>query len=657
MKPASGLNSSHELHLLVSCKHADKLLSEIEEILRSASSKSPFPKYRIDFSPAQGRTVEDHLARIRAQMVRVLRSLGITPEEPQLGAIHSIRVTLAFVRIAIQEMRPKVLAGYGELPREMLAELNGLMPELEGLVERLDSYLARGEDLQARLSRFEAQTDDAAEVKRLGETIQSRGLVELRPAIEAILDRLEDQRLEIAIFGQVSCGKSSLLNHILGADILPVGTTPITAVPTRLQHGTEPKLLVAFAGYKVESFPTSRLAEFVTEQENPSNTKGVWKVQVEYPAARLRQGVVFVDTPGLGSMATSGSRETLAYLPRCDIGVVMVNSSSTLTLEDVRTLQLLLDSGVTVRVVLSKADLLSKTDLEKSLRYVRERLQSELRLDVGVTAVSTVGEHEVLLRQWFDEEIAPLQERQKQLAAESLHGKIAALGRAVERALEAARQWSGQLEPERLERLREAERRLRQAAGEIPTVEAACLKRCDEIRQLGPAALRYAARGAVEYWRRENSSRLPDGFPRKWLVKTAASVAREITQALEGLAGALTQALREVSGEMEIEREPGEDLAGLLRGMPQIDLAFESTGIRRPFVARFGRRLAESSVERQLREAYGARVNEAFVSHGRLLEAWLRRTLYAVQQRFDLHADAYRAQLGRILEMKPVSRG
>jgi GTP-binding protein EngB required for normal cell division len=656
MKPATGLNPSHELHLLVSCKHADKLLSEIEEILQSASSKSPFPKYRIDFSPAQGRTVEDHLARIRAQMVRVLGSLGITPEEPRFGAIHSMRVTLAFVRIAIQEMRPKALAGYGELPQGMLAELNGLMPELEGLVERLDSYLASGEDLQSRLSRFEAETDDAAAVKRLGETIQLRGLVELRPALEAILDRLEDQRLEIAMFGQVSCGKSSLLNHILGAGILPVGTTPITAVPTRLQYGTEPKLLVAFAGNRVESFPTSRLAEFVTEQENPANTKGVWKVQVEYPAARLREGVVFVDTPGLGSMATAGSRETLAYLPRCDIGVVMVNSSSTLTLEDVRTMQLLLDSGVTVRVVLSKADLLSKTDLEKSLRYVRERLQSELRLDMGVTAVSTVGDHEVLLRRWFDEEITPLQERHKQLAAESLHGKIGALRRAVDRAVEAARQWRGHLEPGKLERLREAERRLRRAAGEIPTVEAACLKTCDEMRQLAPVALRYAARGAIQYWRTEDCSRLPDGFVREWLMKAALSVAQEITQALEGLAANLTQSLREVSGEMEIDEDLGEDLSGLVRGMPQIDLVLESPKIERPLVARLSRRLGESSVERQLQEAYGARVHEAFVSHGRLLEAWLRRTLHVVQQRFDLHADAYRAQLGRILETQPTTR-
>ncbi len=51
-------------------------------------------------------------------------------------------------------------------------------------------------------------------------------LVEFRPLIDSILQRIEHPRYEIAVFGRVNSGKSSLLNHVVGMDVLPVGVTP-----------------------------------------------------------------------------------------------------------------------------------------------------------------------------------------------------------------------------------------------------------------------------------------------------------------------------------------------------------------------------------------------------------------------------------------------
>ena len=64
----------------------------------------------------------------------------------------------------------------------------------------------------------------------------------------------------------------------------------------------------------------------MTEQENPGNTKHVTRLLVKIPAPRLSSGIVLVDTPGLGSLATTGAAETLAYLPRCDLGIVLIDA-------------------------------------------------------------------------------------------------------------------------------------------------------------------------------------------------------------------------------------------------------------------------------------------------------------------------------------------
>jgi predicted GTPase len=155
--------------------------------------------------------------------------------------------------------------------------------------------------------------------------ITAHGMIELRGALVMLLERLENHAFEIGIFGRVSSGKSSLLNHLLGSEILPVGVTPVTAFPTRVSYGIRPQAIIEFAEDKPQTVELSRLTEFATEQQNPGNAKHVMRIRVQVPARRLREGVTFVDTPGLGSLATAGAEETVAYLPRCDLGIVLVD--------------------------------------------------------------------------------------------------------------------------------------------------------------------------------------------------------------------------------------------------------------------------------------------------------------------------------------------
>ena len=57
------------------------------------------------------------------------------------------------------------------------------------------------------------------------------------------------------------------------------------------------------------------LIEYASEERNPGNWKHVTGITVSVPSPRLREGVVLVDTPGIGSLAASGSAETFAIAP------------------------------------------------------------------------------------------------------------------------------------------------------------------------------------------------------------------------------------------------------------------------------------------------------------------------------------------------------
>lgn len=220
---ANSLNANHERRLSVTCRYIDRLLADMETALSVSASKLAFPQYAPDIAPAQRRVIEDYIGRIRAQLVRVLDGQRIERPPADIPVSRSLHATLTFIDIAAEEMKPEYMRGYGEIPRAAAVELNGISGELQGLVRQLDQYLAHGsrENLQERLERLEQTGDEVSLLKKLEPVITEHGLVEFRSTMSMILDRLEDNSFEIAIFGRVSSGKSSLLNGILDSKAQP----------------------------------------------------------------------------------------------------------------------------------------------------------------------------------------------------------------------------------------------------------------------------------------------------------------------------------------------------------------------------------------------------------------------------------------------------
>ncbi len=179
----------------------------------------------------------------------------------------------------------------------------------------------------------------------------------------------------------------------MNTEVLPVGVNPVTAVPTRLIFGSAPQLTVWYAMKSPEVLGVQRLAEFVTEQKKRANEKHVTRIVVELPSSRLRDGVALVDTPGLGSLAATGAAETLAYLPRCDHGVVLIDSGSTLTADDLGTIQSLYEAGIPASVLLSKADLLVPEDRQRAVEYTEAQIRDQLGLTLPVHPVSVMAGH------------------------------------------------------------------------------------------------------------------------------------------------------------------------------------------------------------------------------------------------------------------------
>src|SRR5262249_14961394 len=140
------------------------------------------------------------------------------------------------------------------------------------LIDRIGAYLHQGAgiDLSGRLARLEQAAAGVDSLAILDRVITRRGLVEFRPLLDQLVSRLEEApRFEVAVFGRVSSGKSSLLNHVAGLDVLPVGVTPITAVPTRLVRGDRLGAAISFAEGEPRTVAVEELGQYASEEGNP----------------------------------------------------------------------------------------------------------------------------------------------------------------------------------------------------------------------------------------------------------------------------------------------------------------------------------------------------------------------------------------------------
>lgn len=658
---SNSLNSNHERRLSVACRHINKLLAEMESALNVSTSKLAFPQYAPDLSPARRRVIEDYIGRIRAQLIRVLDGQGMERPTADIPVSRSLHSYLTFVDIATEELKPEYMRGYGEVPPEAAVELNGIAGELQGLVRQLDQYLMRGsrQNLQERLERLEQTGDELPVLKKLESVISEHGLVEFRSTLSMILDRLEDNSFEIAIFGRVSSGKSSLLNAMLGTDVLPVGVTPITAVPTRLLYGETPLVHVWFANRTPEEFDIAHLPEFVAEQLNRGNEKHVTRIVVQLPSPRLREGTAFVDTPGLGSLATRGSAETLAYLPRCDLGVVLIDAGSTLTPDDLQTIQILYDAAIPAMVLLSKADLLTLEDRSRVIGYVKDHIREELNLDLAVRAVSVMAGSKALVEDWFEADIAPLHSQRQELKLGSIRRKLGALRQSVEMALRTRlrRKDKDQISPKKVEQLRVVEAEMRQASGRLEEMKKIARGVANDLEYSSTRTLRFAAATVVESWSKQGAGdEAVPGIVRNAVTWTVQEQTESLRRRMDAMAHKLHETLRATAKVLEVEDVPGEqEFAGVVREMPAFDLSQFDPGelnihLARPFLfSLLGEDISRSIVSKRLAGMIGGQLTKCLSAYHALLYDWSERTLGQMQRRFDAYANGYRAQVERLV--------
>jgi GTP-binding protein EngB required for normal cell division len=195
-------------------------------------------------------------------------------------------------------------------------------------------------------------------------------------------ERLRDGRFYVVCVGQFKRGKSTLINALVGEEILPTGVVPVTSVVTVLRHGEQPGARVRLGAGDWVPIGAASLSDYVSEDRNPDNRKGVSGVEVFVPAPLLAHGMSLVDTPGLGSVTDAGAAATKAFVPHIDAALVVLGADPPISSDELQLIEGI--AAVTPRLVfvLNKADRVGEADRREAARFTQRVLRERLGLSV-----------------------------------------------------------------------------------------------------------------------------------------------------------------------------------------------------------------------------------------------------------------------------------
>lgn len=218
--------------------------------------------------------------------------------------------------------------------------------------------------------------DLVRESKQILEMLKDEAQIE---RCQNLLVKLAEDRFNLAVVGQFKRGKSSLMNAIIGKSLLPTGLLPLTSAITALCYGPQEKIVLKRMGWIIEQeISLDELPDYVTEQGNPGNQKGVIEARIEMPVPFLRRGLYFVDTPGIGSSRAANTATTYEFLPQADAVIFVTSVEAPLSESEENFLRDIQGYVRRLFVVANKTDLLSPQEQDQVLGFIRQGLRGQI---------------------------------------------------------------------------------------------------------------------------------------------------------------------------------------------------------------------------------------------------------------------------------------
>ena len=208
---------------------------------------------------------------------------------------------------------------------------------------------------------------------------------------------IEKGEFNLAVCGKVKNGKSSLINALIGRELLPVCTDVATSRVFKISHSNEEKFYVVYGNGDRKEISQDELATYgsqaVINKERKADIENtISSIRVFTPMDFLPEGVSMIDTPGIGSTYPHHTAITKQYIKQADAAMFVMNPTP---LEDIEVdfLKEIVSVTPGILFVTTKIDQNGNDSVEESLKRNRQIIEtavgSELPFGISMLKMSS----------------------------------------------------------------------------------------------------------------------------------------------------------------------------------------------------------------------------------------------------------------------------
>lgn len=251
------------------------------------------------------------------------------------------------------------------------------------------------------------------------------------PALQKLLLKLRsssrNKNFSVSVIGEFSRGKSTLINKVLGSELLPCGNLPMTAMLTRITYNNKPMVVYVDPQNKRQAFSLEENSwrNLVVGKEN-QNPAGVIFIGVNHPWLQKNR-VEIIDTPGINDVISQRALCVDQALLYTDAAIITVSAVAPLSMTEVTFIQERLIARAIPRlmVCITKLDLVNEADRQPVIDYIHGKLKK-----IGVDAHSVfIVQDDVSIPGLSDKSKVGIQAIQNQLAVWSNDSAMSLLKR------------------------------------------------------------------------------------------------------------------------------------------------------------------------------------------------------------------------------------
>ena len=217
--------------------------------------------------------------------------------------------------------------------------------------------------------------------------------------IDARREDWNNDKIRVGVIGVTSSGKSTVINSILGADILSSAVTPSTGQLVSCTFGKTLEAIVYFENGKHKVFSGAalrpdNLKRYTDETYNLKNKEKVVKIELTSPHFALDKDVMLVDSPGLDAYGLeSHEKLTLESLvPTIDACVYVVTMKASSDQKTKEVLDVINRYSCPIIIVQNKLDsVLPSVDGKKSKAQVAEEHRNRVKRIVDRSEIKNKG--------------------------------------------------------------------------------------------------------------------------------------------------------------------------------------------------------------------------------------------------------------------------